>query len=142
MVYEHFRANKNLGLVYTIFDLSRVTWSGDEKLETFRNNWETTIAGMVSEVDNAHLTELLLTQKELKEQVTRFRKRDPDDPERCYQALIDYIDEHLIYQQELKNRSDQKRRRHTLPHQALPSAHTGWQAIAPTASANCNTLTA
>ena len=96
MVYEHFRTNKNLGLVYTIFDLSRVTWLGDEKLKTFRNNWETTIAGMVSEVDDAHLTELLLTQmlhsKELIEQVTRFRKRDPDDPERCYQTLIDYID--------------------------------------------------
>ena len=50
MMYEHFRTNKNLGLVYTIFDLSRVTWLGDEKLETFRNNWETTSAGMVSEV--------------------------------------------------------------------------------------------
>ena len=70
MVYEHFRTNKNLGLVYTIFDLSRVTWFGDEELETFRNNLEATIAGMVSEVDDAHLTELLLTQmlhsKELK----------------------------------------------------------------------------
>ena len=86
MVYEHFRTNKNLGLVYTIFDLARVQWLGDEKLETFRNNWETTIAGMASEVEDAHLTELLLSQmmnsRELKEQVTQFRKRDPDDPER------------------------------------------------------------
>ena len=68
---------------------------------------------MASEIEVAHLTELLLTQmmnsRELKEQVTQFRKRDPDDPERCYQTLIDNIDEHLIYQQELKNRNDQTR---------------------------------
>ena len=113
MVYEHFRTNKNLGLVYTIFDLARVQWLGDKKLETFRNIWETAIAGMATDFEEAHLTELLLTHmmnsRELKEQVTQFRKRDPVDPERCYQTLIDNIDEHLIYQQELKNRNDQTR---------------------------------
>ena len=113
MVYEHFRTNKNLGLVYTIVDLSRVSLLGDEKLETFRNNWESTIAGMATQVEDAHLTELLLTQllnsKELKEQITQFRKRDPDDPKRCYGTLIDTIGEHLLYQQELKNRNDQTR---------------------------------
>ena len=36
MVYEHFRTNKDLGLVYTIVNLARVTWLGDEKLEAFR----------------------------------------------------------------------------------------------------------
>ena len=99
MVYEHFRTNKNLGLVYTIFDLSRVSWLGDDKLETFRNNWESTIAGMATDVEDAHLTELLLTQllnsKELKEQITQFRKRDPEDPKRCYGKLIYTIYEHL-----------------------------------------------
>ena len=127
-----------------------MTWIGDDKLEAFRNNWETTIAGMASEVEDAHLTELLLTQmmhsKELKEQVTQFRKRDPDDPERCYQTLIDNIDEHLIYQQELKNRNDQTRTmfntQTTRPHPDQPSAHTGWHAIAATKNASCSILTA
>ena len=50
-----------------------------------------------------------MKSKELKEQATQFRKRDPDDPERCYQPRIDNIDEHLIYQLELKNRNDQTR---------------------------------
>ena len=58
MVYEHVRANNKLGLVY---DLARVTWLGDDKLEKFGNNWESAIAGMASEVEDAHLTELLLT---------------------------------------------------------------------------------
>jgi len=88
MIYEHFRSNKNVGLVYTICDLAYVKWLGDERMETFRNNWETTLAGMSAQVDDSHLTELLLQQmmqsKELKDQVTQFRKRDLDDPLRCY----------------------------------------------------------
>ena len=54
---------------------------------------------MATDVEDAHLTELLFTQllnsRELKEQITQFRKRDPDDPKRCYGTLIDTIDEHL-----------------------------------------------
>ena len=51
----------------------------------------------------------MMNAKELKEQVTQFRKLDPDDTALCYQTLIDNIHEHLIYQQELKNRNDQTR---------------------------------
>jgi hypothetical protein len=113
MIYELFRTNTNLGLVYTICDLAYVKWLGDERMETFRNNWETTLAGMSAQVDDSHLTELLLQQmmqsKELKDQVTQFRKRDLDDPLRCYHTLVDMIDEHLVYQQEAKNRQDHSR---------------------------------
>ena len=95
MIYEHFCTNKNLGLVFAISDLSKFVCLGDDKMETFRNNWETTISGMATEIDDANLTEMPLAQmtysKELKEQVQRFRKWDMDDPKRCYTALVDYI---------------------------------------------------
>ena len=94
---------------------------------------------MATEVEDAHLTELLLTQllnsKELKEQITQFRKRDPDNPKRCYGTLVDAIDEHLLYQQELKNRNDQTRPTRLLQDHRF--ARTGSRNIAETWSVQC-----
>ena len=59
MLYEPFRMNKNLGLVHAIADLTRDTWLGVGKKETFHNNREAIIAGMAPECEDAHLTELL-----------------------------------------------------------------------------------
>ena len=70
----------------------------------------------------------LLNSNELKEQITQFRKRDPDDPKRCYGTLIDTIDEHLLYQQELKNRNDQTR---TMFHSHAPQPVAAGTSVCP-----------
>ena len=57
------------------------------------------------------MVELLLTQmlqsKELKDDVTRFRKLPNGHPDRTYNNLIAILDEHLAYEREEKNRQAQ-----------------------------------
>ena len=120
MVYDHFRTNKRLGLVYTITDLAKVEWLGDEKLAQFRNNWEDRVCSMATEIDDDTLANVLcdhlMTSKELREAVNKWRKLDEGVPDerakKTYRALLDLIDDHLMYNQEIRNRSSLDRHSH------------------------------
>ena len=97
-----------MGLMYTITDLTSIHWDGDDKIENFRNAWQAAVAGMPSRLNDEILMEIILTQmlesKELKDEVTRFRKLATTDPLRTYNRLIDILDEHLSYDRQQRNR--------------------------------------
>ena len=120
MVYDHFRTNKRLGLVYTITDLAKVEWLGDEKLAQFRNNWEDRVCSMATEINEDTLANMLcdhlMKSKELREAVNKWRKLDEGVPEerakKTYRALLDLVDDHLMYNQEIRNRSSLDRHSH------------------------------
>ncbi len=62
MLYEHFRTNRNLGLVHNVSDLARVEWLGDDRIEHFRNNWASVVSGLTTALPEDVLAEMLLAQ--------------------------------------------------------------------------------
>ena len=108
LMYQFFRTNKNLGLIHSVFDLGKVAWLGDTHIETFRNNWDSMLAGIATDMDDKLLAEALLQQHdkstELHDEVKVFRRMEWDDPSRTYDYLIGIIDRHLDQEAEKRNR--------------------------------------
>ena len=44
LIHEHCRTNRNLGLVYDITYLNKLTFQADWLLENFRNDWDQVLA--------------------------------------------------------------------------------------------------
>ena len=90
-------------------------WCGDsdEQIERFRNNWDGTIAGMVEELNDKLLSEILLEQMlksiSLKEEIMAHRRLKKNDPAKSYNGLLDIMDRHLVLANQRKNRSAQVR---------------------------------
>ena len=59
LIYEHFRLNRNLGMVCTITDLAAIRYLGDDRLEIFKNDWEQTVSGMTINVPEDMLLEMM-----------------------------------------------------------------------------------
>ena len=120
MIYDHFRTNKRLGLVYTITDLAKIECLGDDKLAHFRNNWDDRVCSMATEINEDTLANMLcdhmMKSKELREAVNKWRKLDEGIPEerakKTYRALLELIDDHLMYNQEIRNRNSLDRHTH------------------------------
>ena len=62
LMYQFFRTNKNLGLIHSVFDLGKVAWLGDNHIERFRNNWDSMLAGIATDMDDKLLAEAFLQQ--------------------------------------------------------------------------------
>ena len=114
-MYEHFRTNDSLSYAHNITDLTSVAWCGDsdEQIERFRNNWDGTIAGMVEELNDKLLSEILLEQmlksSVLKEEIMAYRRLKKEDPAKSYNGLLDIMDRHLVLAHQRKNRTAQVR---------------------------------
>ena len=108
LMYQFFRTNKNFGLIRSVFDLGKVAWLGDSHIESFRNTWDSMLAGIATDMDDKLLAEALLQQldksTELRDEVKVFRRMEWDDPSRTYDYLIGIIDRHLDQEAEKRNR--------------------------------------
>ena len=49
-----------MGVIYNVVDLTKLEWLGDEKLETFRNNWDNRVAGLPRKTSRNMMAEILL----------------------------------------------------------------------------------
>ena len=54
---QFFRTHRNLGLIYSVFDLGKVARLGDNHIETFRYNWDSMLAGIATDMDDKLLAE-------------------------------------------------------------------------------------
>ena len=81
-------------------------------MQNRRNNWEDRLCSMATDIDDETLANMLcdrvMKSKELRDQVNKWRKLDEDIPEekakKTYGALLEIIDDHIMYNQELRNR--------------------------------------
>jgi hypothetical protein len=125
-MYQYFRTNKNLGLVHSVFDLGKVQWLGDKHIETFRNNWDSMLAGISVDMDEKLLAEALLQQldksDELKDEVKAYRRMREDDEEKTYDYLLGIIDRHLEHEAEKRNRANLEKTMSVKPGTALPGS--------------------
>ena len=82
MLYQYFRTSRNMGVIYNIVDLSKIEWLGDEKLETFRNNWENRVAGLPHRTSRNMMAEILLDNLTkstvLKSKIDKYKKSTED----------------------------------------------------------------
>ena len=46
MIYTYYATDQQAGAVHALEDLLAVTFHGDQKLETFLNNWDSVLVGM------------------------------------------------------------------------------------------------
>jgi hypothetical protein len=59
LMYQFYRTNESLSHAHNIVDLTSLPWRADEKIETFRNDWESRLAGMASKIDEVNLEAIL-----------------------------------------------------------------------------------
>ena len=51
MIYHNNRVDEEAGSLYSLEDLGSVAWQGDNRMETFLQNWEMVLSGCGDDVD-------------------------------------------------------------------------------------------
>ena len=128
LMYKHFQTNPNMGIVYSITDLSNLDWMGDPRMQSFLYVWYVMVNGMKEAISETTLRDLLLTKMEKSSELQHdlnFYYRMPDgDPEKSYQYLLDSMERYIQRASQRKNRKDfnGKHLEHILKcsHTALP----------------------
>ena len=104
---QHFKTNEEVGSLYSVEDLLRVTLVRDD-LFTFLHNWESVIAGMSHIPDEVTLRDILLRQirksQRLKFDLERYDRAKDGTPEHSYEFLKESIRDLLTRERMRKNR--------------------------------------
>ena len=91
---QHFKTNEEVGSLYSVEDLLKVTLVQDD-LSTFLHNWESVIAGMSHIPDEVTLRDILLRQirksQRLKFDLERYDRAKEGTPEHSYEFLKESI---------------------------------------------------
>ena len=87
---QHFKTNEEVGSLYSVEDLLKVTLVQDD-LTTFLHNWESVIAGMSHIPDETTLRDIFLRQirksQKIKFDLERYDRAKEGTPERSYEFL-------------------------------------------------------
>ncbi len=79
MLYQFFRTSRNMGVIYSIVDLTKLEWLGDDKIEVFRNNWDNRVAGLPHRTSRNTMSEILLDcltkSTVLKSKVDKYKRK-------------------------------------------------------------------
>ena len=104
---QHFKTNEEVGSLYSVEDLLKVTLVQDD-LSTFLHNWESVIAGMSHIPDEVTLRDILLRQirksQRLKFDLERYDRAKEGTPEHSYEFLKESIRDLLTRERMRKNR--------------------------------------
>ena len=104
---QHFKTNEEVGSLYSVEDLLKVTLVQDD-LTTFLHNWESVIAGMSHIPDETTLRDIFLRQirksQKIKFDLERYDRAKEGTPERSYEFLKESIRDLLTRERMRKNR--------------------------------------
>ena len=98
LVYDHYRINDELGLIYDFRDLNSVKMRGDS-LESFLNSWENVLLGMQKQPDEDILRALFLEQIRnslvIKEELCYFDRLKTGHEDKSYAFLHETVRAYL-----------------------------------------------
>ena len=107
MFNQHFKTNEEVGSLYSVEDLLKVSLIQDD-LGTFIHNWDSVIAGMSHMPDETTLRDVLLRQirksQRLKFDLEKYERAKEGTPEHSYEFLIQAIRDLLTRERMRKNR--------------------------------------
>ena len=107
MFHQHFKTNEEVGSLYSVEDLLKVTLVGDD-LSTFLYNFESVIAGMNHVPDEVTLRDILLRQlrksHSIKYDLQIFDRAKEGTPTHTYAFLVNAVKEHLTRERTRRNR--------------------------------------
>ena len=107
MFHQHFKTNEEVGSLYSVEDLLKVTLVGDD-LSTFLCNFESVIAGMNHVPDEVTLRDILLRQlrksHSIKYDLQIFDRAKEGTPTHTYAFLVNAVKEHLTRERTRRNR--------------------------------------
>ncbi|OLP98785.1 hypothetical protein AK812_SmicGene18734 [Symbiodinium microadriaticum] len=105
MFHQHFKTNEEVGSLYSVEDLLKVTLVGDD-LSTFLYNFESVIAGMNHVPDEVTLRDILLRQlrksHSIKYDLQIFDRAKEGTPTHTYAFLVNAVKEHLTRERTFK----------------------------------------
>ena len=107
MFHQHFKTNEEVGSLYSVEDLLKVTLVGDD-LATFLYNFESVIAGMSHVPDEVTLRDIFLRQvrksASIKYDLQIFDRAKEGTPTHTYEFLVNAVREYLTRERMRKNR--------------------------------------
>ena len=99
MMMDFNKTNKNLTTVYSITDLYRIQWKGDNNISRFRFAWRNTVANLPYKLDDLAMRDLLYNcmkqSKVLAPDLAHYDRQTEDHQDRSYQYLLDCIERYI-----------------------------------------------
>ena len=110
MIYEWFRTDSHMVMVYNFTDLNTLAWKGDAKIHEFLDQWDHLIDNMdpLNSVSDITYRDILYKQLEksavLKEDMAHYRREPRDGKDKTYDFLRNSMVRHLDVEHQKKQR--------------------------------------
>ena len=111
LMYESFKTNTHMALLYNVTDLSALKYPGDSQLHHFRHQWDLITESMTDSIGQDTLATVLLTKidtsNELRDDIAYYHRCPTGHADHSYRFLKESIDRCIDRKQQKKNRADQ-----------------------------------
>ena len=111
MIYDFFKTNRSLDVIYSVEDLTSLQWMGDKDMHTFRFYWDQITGTLRDRLDEATLANILVKKleksAELSEDIARYYRQNDGDKDHSYTYLRDCMTRCLQRRLQKTNRDGQ-----------------------------------
>jgi hypothetical protein len=96
LMYDYFKTNVHMALIYSVTDLAKLTYPGGKNMHSFRHRWGLTTASMSDKLNHDTLASILLQRIEssngLRGGIAYYHRRHEGHSDKTYAFLKQCMD--------------------------------------------------